>query len=325
MPEHVPLPLRALLVSSFALAALFAVVAPARADDEPPSGYQPLVEQGLHESAEGRWEEARAFFREAHALYPNARTSRAIGIASYEIRDYTSAYRALVDALADTRKPLTDAQRAEAESVLTRVRTFLGRYTLEALAEDATILVDGVAATPERDRVLLLTVGHHVVVVTSRGRTLRSEWTVQGGENEPLPVHEITPTTSVLSRDDFGVTTPPPPVETAREKRRRSLRRAGFVSLASGLGLAVTGAVFVALGHHDNADVSNAAPGTPWSSLESTYDRGHLRLTLGYVFLGTGLAIGATGTLLVLRGRPEDVRGATLRISPLAATWRVRW
>ncbi|MFO0696599.1 MAG: hypothetical protein U0230_23725 [Polyangiales bacterium] len=295
--------------------------------DVPPPRYGELVEQALHESSEGRWAEARAIFREAHALYPNARTWRAIGIASYEIRDYVEAYRALTEALVDTRKPLTDVQRAEAEDVLGRVRTFVGRYTLEAFPGEATFVVDGVATQPMGARELVLPIGRHRVAVTSGERVLRGEWTVQGGESEPLPVREATAEPRALTVDDFGLPAAPPPedaaVREARERARR-LRRTGAAVAATGGALVVIGSVFLGLGVHDNDTVTNAPVGTPWSELQDAYDRGRRRSIVGITMLGVGAAAAGTGLYLVLR-RERTSPTSTVRVAPNAVAWEARW
>ncbi len=333
MPKTSERSVSRVLASVLAFGLLLAVsigLSPVRAQadaDAPPPRYGALVEQALHESAEGRWAEARAIFREAHALYPNARTWRAIGIASYEIRDYVEAYHALSEALVDTRKPLTDAQRAECEDVLGRVRTFVGRYSLEAFPGEATYVVDGVATQPMGARELVLPIGRHQVAVTSGDRVLRGEWTVQGGENEPLPVRDAPAEPRALTVDDFGLPAPPPPedpaVREARDRARR-LRRTGAAVAATGGALVVLGGVFLGLGVHDNDTVTNASVGTPWSELQDAYDRGQRRSIVGITLLGVGAAAAGTGLYLVLR-RDRRTPTSTVRVAPNAVAWEARW
>jgi hypothetical protein len=110
--------------------------------------YRTLVDAALEESAAGRWEEARALFRQAHEVSPNARTLRGIGMASYELRDYAEAVRMLAGALDSTVTPLTEEQRAQVTELLGRARAFVGRYEVD-LPEGASLSVDGAAATLE--------------------------------------------------------------------------------------------------------------------------------------------------------------------------------
>jgi len=53
----------------------------------------------------GHYQEARALFRQAHEKSPTARTLRGIGMASFELRDYVEATRALTASLRDVRPP----------------------------------------------------------------------------------------------------------------------------------------------------------------------------------------------------------------------------
>src|SRR5688572_29305605 len=87
--------------------------APAAAQDAPPAGYRAVIDEAIAESGASRWEEARALFRRAHGMYPNARTLRGIGMSSFELRDYVGAYRALGEALASTVQPLTAEQQGQ--------------------------------------------------------------------------------------------------------------------------------------------------------------------------------------------------------------------
>src|SRR5689334_12069641 len=90
------------------LAVLLAPTAGAAQDetDGAPEGYEALIEAALTEFGAGHWEEARALFRQAHASFPNARTLRGMGMASFELRDYPEALGELGAALTDDRRPL---------------------------------------------------------------------------------------------------------------------------------------------------------------------------------------------------------------------------
>src|SRR5690349_9454730 len=95
------------------------------------AAYKELVEQALSEFKHKNWPEARVLFMRAHELNPNARTLRGMGIVSFEMRDYLNAVINLKAALEDKRQPLTEAQRKECDSLLTRARTYVGVYTLK--------------------------------------------------------------------------------------------------------------------------------------------------------------------------------------------------
>src|SRR5688500_11195422 len=125
-----------------ALLSIVLLASPAHAQ-EAPAAYRPLIDDAVREFSEGHWEEARALFRRAHDLYPNARTLRGIGMASFELRDYLSALRALRESLTDRRQPLTAEQRSRVDELLDRTRAFIATYRVRA-PSGATIIVDGV-------------------------------------------------------------------------------------------------------------------------------------------------------------------------------------
>src|SRR5262249_43441282 len=62
---------------------------------------QGLIADAVAEYDAGHFEEARALFRRAQAEAPSARTLRGIGMASFELRDYVEADRALAAALGE--------------------------------------------------------------------------------------------------------------------------------------------------------------------------------------------------------------------------------
>src|SRR5262245_32778468 len=87
--------------------------------------YRSVVEEALAEFNRGNWEEAAALFERAHRLNPSARTLRGMGLTAYEARRYVDATRHLSEALTETRRPLTPAQREEVTQTLDRARRFI--------------------------------------------------------------------------------------------------------------------------------------------------------------------------------------------------------
>lgn len=167
----------------FALVATIAAPASAQEDD----AYHRLVADAVSEFEARRFEEARALFRQAHELSPNARTLRGIGLASFEMRDYREAYRAIRAALGEERRPLTEEQRASATELLESTRRFLGVYEISVEPSSATVRVDGAPAALEADGHLLLSLGRHTVSATADGhRPAEVVLRVSGGEQEPL-------------------------------------------------------------------------------------------------------------------------------------------
>src|SRR4051812_11159906 len=87
----------ALSLSSAVLVVALGAASPrvAVAQDADTPQYRGLLNEAVSEYDARRYEEARALFRRAHELSPNARTLRGIGMASFELREYVEALRAL--------------------------------------------------------------------------------------------------------------------------------------------------------------------------------------------------------------------------------------
>jgi hypothetical protein len=211
---------RVFLLASVCSCALALGSASAGAQDgaEDPA-YKELIEQALSEFKHKNWPEARVLFMHAHERNPNARTSRGMGVVSFEMRDYLNAVVNLKAALEDTRQPLTEAQRKECESLLARARTYVGVFTVKLDPPDAYVLLDGGA--PNRDEAgrLLVPFGEHVVSASAPGRQATSiRLNVQGGERGEvsllLPREQPASTAAPVQRDASGALPPQPERET---------------------------------------------------------------------------------------------------------------
>jgi len=280
--------------------------------EEPPAQYTSLIEEGLSESSVQHWVEARATFRRAHALFPNARTLRAIGMTSYELRDYPEAFRMFRAALADTRRALTESQRAEVVALLERTEALIGRYSLEAFPPDAIVRVDGVTVRIEPGEELLLSPGtHHVDIRVGDERSV-GDWTVQGGENGPLPVTRLDPNSPLVTPNVVASTATLPPRAPMTPTRRRRIWIGTGVATA-GAALSIVGAVFVVRGRDEISNVDDAAQGTAWSSVSSDYESGPRNVRIGSGVLGASAA-SIAGGLVLATIRPREDRAVALRV-----------
>lgn len=156
-----------------------------------PPGYREAVEQGLSEYGAGNFAEARALFLRAHAIAPNARTLRSLGIVEYELRNYAEAIARLEQALAATAKPLDTNVRTQVEKLLSQTKAFVGRYSLQLKPDPITsrILVDGSLVASDTKALLTLNVGEHTLVVQADGyHDEQRSLSVKGGEQLTLAI-----------------------------------------------------------------------------------------------------------------------------------------
>lgn len=231
------------LIGSLIACALFAPAA--LAQDTPPvdgaasevaessASSDPVVHAMLVEAVAeydaGRYAEAQAIFRRASERAPSARTLRGLGMASYELREYVVAARALEQALAETYRPLTDAQRAHVEDLLGRARGFVATLHLHIAPALASLRVDGALAEPAADGTLLLDPGRHTLALDHEGYDARTlELQLASGVDQELSV--------TLERTPVPI---PPPVPTDTT---------GLAWAGAGFGIAALIAVGTSLG-----------------------------------------------------------------------------
>lgn len=152
-----------------------------------PEGYDEAIELGVQEFDLGNFAEARARFLEAHRVYPNARTLRALGMVAYELRHYVSSIQYLKQALESAERPLTPRLRQAVEKLLKRAGAYVGRYRVTLRPPGAQLWADGDEVELGSDGMLMLSVGDHVLESRARShRPLRRTLRVLGGENEAL-------------------------------------------------------------------------------------------------------------------------------------------
>jgi len=178
------------------------------ADGNDDAAYRKIIKDGVAEYEAHRFEEARNLFRRAHRISPNARTFRGIGMTSFELRDYVSAFRNLSAALRDQRKPLSAEQRQETQDLLDRSGLFVGVYTLTASPHRARVTIDGHTPEFEHDGKLLFGFGRHSLEASAQGMATRSLLIdVRGGERTNLLL-TLEPVSAAGTRSESGKTDP---------------------------------------------------------------------------------------------------------------------
>lgn len=154
-----------------------------------PAGYRELIAEALAEYEARHFEEARALFRRAHAMFPNARTMRGQGMAEFELRNYAGSIQCFESALSSRVRPLDAALRAETEQLVARARRFVARVRLTLQPSTALLLVDGVPVQLQPGAGLLLSIGHHSLEARADGyQTTQRTLSVEGGEEQVLAI-----------------------------------------------------------------------------------------------------------------------------------------
>lgn len=288
-----------------------ALAGPLMAQDAEPPSYRPLITRALSESREAHWEEARALFRRANELYPNARALRGLGMASFELRDYAESVRALRASLAHAVQPLTGEQHTQVEGLLAQALLFVGSYTLVA-PDDVVVTIDDRPIVREPDGTILLGLGAHRARARSRdGRSADSAFDVQGGESGPLPIDfaplaPVSPAAIVVPVET--------PVETSHaevpvtHEAPGSDNTAPIALLVSGGLIAAGGGVCLALGVVDANAVTSSVRGTEWSDVASAYERAPVLEGVGAAALGVGIVMVGIGGVLLATSSSEPVQ-----------------
>jgi hypothetical protein len=282
-------------------------------EEQPPAAYDPMIDSAVAEFTAGRWQEARALFLEAHALYPNARTLRGIGMTSYELRDYPEAVEALEASLAAERRPLTEEQRGQVRTLLEQAHAFIGRFVVPAAPEGSRLYVDDARVDideswPAAPATIVLGVGAHTVEIRGETGAVASTRILVRGRTETELDIDLSPLTPRAE----------PPALVAAPA---SVDPAPFIVLGAGLGVAVVGALLYGAGWADIGTVQTG--GRDWVELVDAYNRAPILTGAGAALLGVGLGAAVVGAIwsIVLGSTsgPDSRQTVRLRIGPGSA------
>lgn len=183
-----------------------------------PAGYRAAIDTALQEVELGNYDEAREQFARAHALFPNARTLRGLGITEFELRHYVIAVEHLEAALASSVKPVEGKMRGDTEALLNRAKGYVGVVTLAVAPSAATVLVDGVRRLDPGETSLRLDVGDHVLEFRAEGYgTERREINVHGGQSLQLDIQLAS--LAAASAPEPAPLPAPTPIDSAPSER----------------------------------------------------------------------------------------------------------
>lgn len=193
--------------------------------------YQQAVDRGLESFRAKQYDQARLQFERAHALHPNARTARALGLTAVELKRYSEGWRELQEALGDAREPLTPSQRNETSQMIAWLESELGLAKVQLSPPEAALSLD------DRDvggrggeRVLLAESGPHVLAAHAGGYSDKTwnitlsagRWEVMELRLEPTPVI-LPPNALVVSASETpGLDAPAEPETGPRDRARGS-------------------------------------------------------------------------------------------------------
>lgn len=302
---------------------------PAGEAQNPPGqlGYKDLIRRALQEFKLGHWTEARVFFAEAHALRPNARTLRGLGLVSYEARSYVEAIDYFEQALASKAQPLTQSMRVECSRLLGQARQFVSNATVEVDPPNADLLLDGRPLVLGEDASVLLDPGQHEFVARAEGfEPLTETVLVHDAEmlrvklqlqrivpNAQLATAPNTPFVQVPAQESASASP-----EATRPSTSSASSIAPWIVIGASSAVIVTGSVFLGVAASNKSTAENPGPDATWPEVDRATKRGRTFFPVGFVLLGTGLAGLAAGCLWKLWPTltERQVGAANIRLTP---------
>jgi tetratricopeptide (TPR) repeat protein len=306
------------LIMAATVLALFRL--PAHAQD---ADFNDVIKRAVVEFDQGHWEEASALFRRAHEQNPSARTWRGLGLTSFELRRYVNAIAELEAALADPRKPLTNQQRKEVETVLARAREFVSIYRVRVLPSEAEVIVDGHPAALNQGQ-LFLDPGPHTLLVRASGyQERREDLRAAAGVKDELSIE-----LSVTGPAEDGPLEAAAPAEPRPDAPSPPQRRRRVWTWVLGGASVAAGAAAIGLGVATDAKSEDFRQCGATPDCQDIADKGKS------LQLGTNLSIGLAGAFLVGavtafflegRARPAEEKRAQLLLSPSAIALRTRF
>jgi hypothetical protein len=277
-----------------------------------PAEYTRLVGEAVREYNDGNWAEARALFEQAHAVQPNARTERGMGLTSFELRHYVDAITELQTALDDQRNPLSTAQRTEVTEVIARAQGYVGTVHVDLVPKDAILLLNG-RATDKCE--FVLNVGDYELAAKAPGyQDAMLKLNVEGGQTRTVKV-ELVPMSSGGGEGGSGAG------QTGGPSPGATQRLIGWTAVGvGGLGLAL-GVIFEVQRSSKlsdrNAICASGQDCTPddQRSIDNLTSQAQTASTIGVVGLVSGVVFAAGGLVLVFTA-PHAEQASHVSLAP---------
>jgi hypothetical protein len=290
--------------------------------------YQRTVKQALHEYDLGNFAEAKAFFTQAHAMSPNARTLRGLGMSSYELRTYVEAIGYFEQALSSTEHPLTPQMRDEVSQLLRQARTFVTKLKVTLEPSSAELRVDTRPVSRDDQGFVLLDPGVHELVAEAPAReTATRSLRTEGGEELSLTIslRTNTPSKAETTNDasEAGGTNTPvfqqPETQAAPVAATSSQSSLGpWILIGSGAAVAITGGVLLGVMASDKSKVEHAPVDSNYAAYKSAEQRVFPLSVIGFVAAGVGVAavIGGVVWKVAADGGTRETANARLEVLP---------
>jgi len=208
------------------------------------ASYDAVLDRALSAHETGALDEAWALMQQAHALEPNARTLRALGVIAFSRGQLMLAARHLTASLTDERRALSPRLRDSVQSLLEDCSQRFARVELYLEPEAAALRIDGEPAALEESGALWLMPGAYDVEVAAAGFVTR-RWRLRANAAGEVQIHVALSAVPEVALAPAGVEPSAQPLrspalpEVPRTISRRS-RRARWTLFGAG---AVLGAV----------------------------------------------------------------------------------
>jgi len=248
------------------MACLMLILPHVSAQAAPPAdtraAYRALIAKALQEYSLGHWAEARVYFSDAHAIWPNARTLRGLGMACYEARAYDESIDFLQRALENRVQPLTTKLATEARELLDQATRFVGRVVVDVQPSIGAVTIDSKPVQTRSDGSIFINPGEHQLDVTASGYELvHRKFVVDPGQRLRLHVELISLSQEHASTGAEATPTPrrvanPAPLPAAPPRLVLANQQPTAALILTGLGLAAIGTGWAFYAVHDNARLS---------------------------------------------------------------------
>lgn len=281
--------------------------------------YRQLIADALQDFDRGNWEEAGALFAQAHALNPNARTLRGMGLAAFEARHYAKSLRHLRAALEEKRFALTSDQRKTVEQAIERAEKYVGRIRFRLEPAETALKIDGEAIELDAQGELVADPGLLDVEASAPGfDTQLRRVQVNSGEAEEVAIKLVSEDAEVAepSASPIRASAPPPAAPTDSGERTPAIRTLKWVTGGLAAAALATGSVALILGESE-ANKWNRCLDDTVEGCADHHDAAKTDRTIGVIGLAAGGAFAITSVVLfVLDARSESSQSGLRTCGP---------